>query len=174
MLHFKEWLILLEGADYIDDKEYRKRLKAIGWTWEQNGSHWMGLSPDGLGKVTFSENNWYRNWNVIAQDLRQRAISPTQGYKDLDFVWKTPFEIPENFDITTQTILKPENSPGKEELVAKLMHNPENLTNKQIRVGDRWKHVNLATHSPNGRELEVMFDDDSIMTFNMMKTITVR
>lgn len=178
---FTEWLqeresVLLEAVQYIDSDEYARRLKLLGWTCEKSGSHWMCFSPDGIGKVTWTENNWDRRWQQVARDLFRFALGGrgSGGYPDLAFVWTNPFKVPANFDVATQSIIKAENLPGTEMMVSKLMQNPDQLAGRQIKVGTSWKKVELATHSANGMGLEVMFDDESTYTYDMRGKVTVR
>jgi predicted RNA binding protein YcfA (HicA-like mRNA interferase family) len=171
--NFREWLQLNEASNqYIESKEYEKRLKAIGWSIKENGSHRTAFAPDKEGMVTWSINNWEKNWQQIARDLIYKA--KPGGYSALTFVWQNPFRIPPNFDQQTQQIVeKPKNLPHSI-TVLNLLQDPSILIGKEIEMDDNWKRVDFADHAPNGTSIEVMFDDGFVTVFDMNDTVNFR
>lgn len=177
MKGFFEWVELLtEAAQYIEPDEYEERLERLGWTVTPNGSHRTAYAPDGIGMVTWTVNNWEKNWHQIARDLLRFAKggrSSAGGYADLEFVWLNPFHIPPNFNYKTQEITKMTNN-GQQVMVSKLLQNPETLSGKEVKTGDTWKRVELADHGNDGMSIEVLFDDGSTTRYGMQQTITMR
>lgn len=177
MKTFLEWLQLLEASQiqYITSDDYIKRLRAIGWTVSDNkGSHVQAISPGGIGTVTWSSNNWERNWQKVAGDLLRRSRSSTSGFPDLDFVWKSKFEIPSNFNVSTQEIARVSDNPVETIIVAKLLSNLEYLTGKEINYKGIWKHVKLADVGNDGMSIEVLFDNLEDARFSLDQTLSIR
>lgn len=174
MILFTEWLSLRESAQYISSREYRNRLASLGWRIVPSGSHINAFAPDGVGRVTWSDNNWEKNWHQVARDLLRFAKGGRGqgGYENLVFVWENPFQIPKNFNLQTQSINK--TNPSQELYVTQLMNQPEIIAGRQIKIGTSWKPVALASVSANGLGLDVMFDDESTTTFHMKQKLVVK
>ena len=182
MKGFLEWIcedvgLFVEAAQYIAPEDYEERLQQLGWRIYPSGSHKTAYAPDGIGLVSWSSNNWEKNWHQIARDLLRFAKggrSSIGGYTDLEFVWQNPFHIPPNFNYKTQELTKTANDPGQKIMVSKLLHNPNTLAGKEIQAGDSWKKVDLADHGNDGMSIEVLFDDGSTVRYNMQQTIMMR
>jgi hypothetical protein len=177
MKGFWEWLDQYnEAAQYIDPGEYEERLTALGWRIEPSGSHRTAYAPDGIGKVTWTVNNWEKNWHQIARDLLRFAKGGRgAGGYPLEFVWQTPFRIPTNFDYKTQTITKTAPAPTSQKvMVSKLLADPSAIQGQEVQWGDEWKRVELADHGNDGVSIEVMFDDGTTIKLPMQQTITLR
>jgi hypothetical protein len=82
--------------------EFESRLRSIGWDLSRKGdTDYMALAPDKRTKLTIPSHNFDLRWRENRKDLiRQNP--------DLKFLYYGGvFEIPENFDIKTQKLLKP-------------------------------------------------------------------
>ena len=106
MKDFLEWVqedvnLFVEAAQYIAPEDYEERLQQLGWRIFPSGSHRTAYAPDGVGTVSWSANNWEKNWHQIARDLLRFAkgkstagMSAPGGYPDLDFVLAKSFPHP--------------------------------------------------------------------------------
>lgn len=90
------------AAGYIACDEYLRRVQLIGFQLSKNGSHVQLLHPNGLS-TTLSTNNWEKNWHKQKQDLRRICYDFNGNFHALDFIWTTPFKIPEGFDVNSFT-----------------------------------------------------------------------
>lgn len=112
-MNFKEWLIFESRRPFIGAEELHRRLLQLGWTdGHRNGSHLMlyapktavpvagtGSSGTGHGMTTIALNpdNWQRGYGTYATNILRQ-------FPDLEgFLYNSPFSIPKNFDIKTQS-----------------------------------------------------------------------
>lgn len=174
-LDFKGWLFEAT-AQYIDSGEYAQRLANLKWRCQQNGSHWTCLAPDKVGRVTWSDNNWEKNWQQVARDLFQFAKGGRGkgGYSDLRFVWQNPFVVPPNFDYNTQSEKSQLQDAGKTFWVSDLMKNPESVLGYKIFVNGDWKQAEDIGISSTGMGIDVMFKDGDVQSFYIPQKLTVK
>lgn len=112
MLNFKEWLIAEADVNkYMPMSEFMRRLQLIGWVpGKKNGSHISYMAPptaetapgtgsaSGKGMISFSTNNYEKNFISIARDVYRQ-------FPDIkSFFFNQNFEIPKNFDYKKQQL----------------------------------------------------------------------
>jgi len=181
MKTFLEWLQIFEsnqGIQYISPDEYENRLEKLGWRVIDVGtSHRMALAPDGVGKTTWTVNkvNWEKNWRQVARDLLKKSRSPVMGYGDLEFVWRSIFQIPSNFNYETQALNQVAANNVQNLMVARI-HDLESLIGKQIGHNNQWKTVKMIDYGSDGNSIDVLFDDlnEDPVNFKLQQTISIR
>jgi hypothetical protein len=161
-------------AQFISSKEYSSRLSQLAWKVIQNGSHYTAYAPDGIGMVTWSDNNWNKNWHQVARDLTKFAKGGrgAGGYQGLDFVWRNPFIVPANFNKTTQDV---KNDPIKIK-IQKIISNIFTLTGKELSIdnGLTWNLVIDVDYEQNGQGIDVMFNNGNITTIAISQQILIK
>ncbi len=182
MKTFSEWLQEFpfhEAIARITPRDLEKRLEAIGWrirSGRSNESHRIAQAPDGIGSTTWTVNkvNWEKYLPQIAGHIFKDSISPTSGYEDLGFVFQNPFVIPANFNIKTQRIEEPSNI--KKVMIAQIARTNglESLIGQEMAHGNQWKKIAEIGYGNDGRTVEIMFDDSSVVTMNSLERINVR
>lgn len=165
---------LVEGPAFITSSELMDRLSKLGWRIQSNGTHRLCKSPDGEGTINFSVNNWDKNWRLVASDLRRR--SRPGGYADLDFVWHSPFVIPNNFNYATQSINRVYTDPkaSVKILLSKLVSDLSSLEGKEIEYQDRFREIEMTDFSQDGQGIDVLFTDGTTANFRYTDNIRIR
>lgn len=156
-------ILLVFGSRYLTYKDYGRRLEAIGWKLHINhNGHYEYLAPpyDKSKMICFSPNNWDRHWQLQKTDLRK--ISP-----DLDFVWKTPFIIPENYNPLT---LKIEENANTELKVKFLELARFDLNDIEILYNGQW----LKPLDIDYSTFEIMFNNSEVIAYNHNSILTIR
>jgi hypothetical protein len=175
VLHFKEWLIT-EKVSFITSDEYANRLGRLGWKCHKNGSHWFCFSPDGIGKISWTENNWDVRWHQVARDLFRLAKTGrgvnAKGYPDLTFVWENPFVIPPKFDMKTQSIRQIKKADFQKIWVGEV--SPEKLVGKEVSLGGGWIKVTDADYASNGKGIDMMLPDGTIKSLDFNQQLMLR
>lgn len=133
--------------------ELCRRMIAIGWTIKNKGPHDMFLDPSGkCSPVTIGKHNYETSPNswksVIGQLLRSN--------KNLRFVFISPFIIPKNFNVQTQTI--EENKPNTNSKIIKcpFMNVPND--NWLVEHDGQWKKIIDIDYS----DKSIMFEDGTM------------
>lgn len=185
IFNFREWVANREervisemAAQFIDSGEYASRLRQLGWRVDQNGSHFTAFAPDGTGMVTWSSNNWNKNWHQISRDLLRFAKGGrgAGGYEDLDFVFQNPFVTPPNFDTATQSVIKSKTPSATQVWIQKAMSNPAMIQGKEVSTdnGVTWHTATEVDYRQDGQGLDIMFDDGEVKSLGIKQQIMVR
>jgi len=142
--------------DYIEWKELEKRLKSLGWTTERKkGSHSLQafFSNPELG-IYYSINpaikRWQTHhvWDVCWRDIKK------QNPDLASFIYDKKFEIPDNFDLSTQRFKEEEYEFVKMPF-ANLPHPDYAPFYFEIETSDGWKKPVAIDYQAN----TIMFDD---------------
>jgi len=111
--------------------------------------------------VSFSKNNWESQWFKQKQDLRKIS-------RNLDFIWKSPFKIPEGFDQITFNIAEPETH---KELIMPFMQLAKNQSQEiEILYNGEYQHP-IEFDFAN---FQVMLENGDIAQYKPNSQINVR
>lgn len=155
MFSFKEWLLLSEQSNFISLGEYIDRLKTHGFKIIKGPPHYMIASPNDVGLLTISRNNWFKNWHYQIKDLRKI------GHPDLARrIFTNDWESPEQ---------PKEASPVIKRI--RLTY-PEQIENKEIKIGKEWKKIDTVAFGTGG--IDVLFSDGEFKTFSSGEEIEIK
>jgi len=175
---FHERKNVVIATNYLSWKDYCNRLKKLGWTEIQNGSHVFLFAPKdpNTGKaaisdtskaeaqVRFSKNaNWEVNFRKQVQDLKKIS-------KDLDFVWETPFVIPDGFNPYTLKIEEKEKKKENTENSIYFYQFPQLQEKVKVFFNGEWKVPVDFDYA----EMLIMFNDGSLGEFRPDEPIMVK
>lgn len=152
---------------YIDFYELKKRFELLGWAVEplRDDSHYNFISPDGktiinVGKHQYDDKP--TRWQKIKSSF-------TRENKDLVFVWVSPFEIPEYFNLETQRIEEPEedDSPALIKEIQLCNVPLQEIDKHVIRHENRWKKI----ADMDFNSAAILFKDGSILQLQDMNSL---
>jgi predicted RNA binding protein YcfA (HicA-like mRNA interferase family) len=135
-------------------RELTKRLQEIGWKTDERGAHVMLFEPSGkCGPVTIGKHNYetgHHLWkSVMGEILRCN--------KDLKFVFMSPFQIPENFNIQTQQIEVPQQQSETTSIQMPFVSIP--FDKYQVQYNNKWVRIVDVDY----RDLTLMTEDGEII-----------
>jgi hypothetical protein len=160
--------LIKESWSKLKPKEYGRRLEEIGWElFRNNEGHIEAYAPNGINSVTYADHksNWERHMNYGR--IRNQLLKESP---DLEFVWESPFEIPNNYNYMTLRIEGDKTSePQVETRYFDDMHDVD-TDMILIQDGNAWKSVALIV--PETRE--IMFADEKVKKYKPQSKITFR
>jgi hypothetical protein len=139
----------IKEASMISLRELERRLLDLGWTERMSDDdHIFFSSPHAPGQRPATQTtgivDYERNWHEVKKDfVRQRP--------DLQFVWKSPFVIPENFDLQTQSIRRDTIPERRYEYrnLKKAYELPRDPKGYEILIGDQWRVIEEVDQASN-------------------------